>query len=274
MSGLPWLCHVRKQVVLGEPLHPVSGPHTSTDVCPSKTGPPEYKTTVLQGPKTEPQTSGIPDPGPTLYPSLLLSHFLTLKMSVLEENPGMKMDCEDWERYEPQCSSEDPDRDALEPGPSLTSVSSAHAEIFFVLASRVMSAHENKGSPILLAVSKGELCLYCDKNKGHNKPSLQLKYSPGKAGLAWAVQLEPDPGSVGQRLMPPGSEPAKVAALPAPGELAEEQRLLQELHLALDRALRRPLVLVEHWAAVCNNSSHCEEKPEDYCYRTASDCYN
>uniref|UniRef100_A0A8C2NL01 Interleukin-1 n=1 Tax=Capra hircus TaxID=9925 RepID=A0A8C2NL01_CAPHI len=193
MSGLPWLCHVRKQAVLGEPLHPVSGPHTSTDVCSSKTGP----------------------PGPTLYPSLLLSHFLTLKMSVLEENPGMKMDCEDWERDEPQCSSEDPDRDALEPGPSLTSVSSAHAgprvkpkgpekfiihdgdqkvlvldskilravpdrtyivpEIFFVLASCVKPAHENQGSPILLAVSKGELCLCCDKNKGHNKPSLQLK---------------------------------------------------------------------------------------------------
>uniref|UniRef100_A0A8C2NU81 Interleukin-1 n=1 Tax=Capra hircus TaxID=9925 RepID=A0A8C2NU81_CAPHI len=96
-------------------------------------------------------------------------------MSVLEENPGMKMDCEDWERDEPQCSSEDPDRDALEPGPSLTSVSSAHAEIFFVLASCVKPAHENQGSPILLAVSKGELCLCCDKNKGHNKPSLQLK---------------------------------------------------------------------------------------------------
>ena len=44
--------------------------------------------------------------GPALHPSLLLSHFLTLKMSVLEENPGMKMDCEDWERDEPQCSSE------------------------------------------------------------------------------------------------------------------------------------------------------------------------
>ena len=28
----------------------------------------------------------------------------------------------------------------------------------------------------------------------------------------------------------------------------EEQWLLQELHLALDRVLRRPLVLVEHWA--------------------------
>ena len=29
----------------------------------------------------------------------------------------------------------------------------------------------------------------------------------------------------------------------------EEQRLLQELHLALDRALRRPPVMVEDWAS-------------------------
>ena len=55
--------------------------------------------------------------------------------------------------------------------------------------------------------------------------------------------------------MPPGSEPAKVTALPPLGGLAEEQRLLQELHLALDRALRRPLVLVEHWAAGTSLSS-------------------
>ena len=47
-------------------------------------------------------------------------------------------------------------------------------EIFFVLASCVKSAYENKGSPIFLAVSKGQLCLCCDTNKGH-KPSLQLK---------------------------------------------------------------------------------------------------
>ena len=40
MSGLPWLCHMRKQAVPGEPVHPVSGPHMSTDVCSSKTGPP------------------------------------------------------------------------------------------------------------------------------------------------------------------------------------------------------------------------------------------
>ena len=42
----------------------------------------------------------------------------------------------------------------------------------------------------------------------------------GEAGIAWAVRLEPDPGSVGQRLLSLGSEPAKVAAagtLPGPG---------------------------------------------------------
>ena len=34
----------------------------------------------------------------------------------------------------------------------------------------------------------------------------------------------------------------------------EEQWLLQELHLALDRALRQPPVLVEHWAAGASSS--------------------
>ena len=71
----------------------------------------------------------------------------------------------------------------------------------------------------------------------------------GEVGIAGAVQLEPDPQSVGQRLLPPGWEPAEVGALRPPGELVEAQRLLQELHLALDQALRRPLVLVEYWAS-------------------------
>ena len=35
----------------------------------------------------------------------------------------------------------------------------------------------------------------------------------------------------------------------------EEQRRLQELHLALDWALRQALVLVEHWAAGTSSSS-------------------
>ena len=41
-----------------------------------------------------------------------------------------------------------------------------------------------------------------------------------------------------------GLEPAETAALRTPGELVEEQRLLQELHLALDWALRLTPVLV------------------------------
>ena len=46
-----------------------------------------------------------------------------------------------------------------------------------------------------------------------------------------------------------------MAALQSPGELAEEQRLLQELYLALDQALRWPPVLVEHWATGMSLSS-------------------
>ena len=46
-----------------------------------------------------------------------------------------------------------------------------------------------------------------------------------------------------------------MAALRSPGELAAEQQLLQELHLALDRALRQPLVPMEHWAVGMSSSS-------------------
>ncbi|XP_045404852.1 interleukin-37 isoform X3 [Lemur catta] len=73
-------------------------------------------------------------------------------MSLLEENSEVKMDSEDRGKDEPWCCSE---------------------ETFFVLASHLSSSHE--GSPILLAVSKGELCLCCKKDKGKSKPSLQLK---------------------------------------------------------------------------------------------------
>ena len=71
----------------------------------------------------------------------------------------------------------------------------------------------------------------------------------------WAVWLELNPRSVGQRLLSPELEHAKMAALRTPGKLAEEQRLLQELHLAPDRALRWPPVLVEHWKAGASLSS-------------------
>ncbi|KAM9212130.1 LOW QUALITY PROTEIN: interleukin-37 [Dugong dugon] len=50
-----------------------------------------------------------------------------------------------------------------------------HPETFFVLASHLRSACEETGSPILLAVSKGELGLCSDKCRGQSRPSLQLK---------------------------------------------------------------------------------------------------
>ena len=77
----------------------------------------------------------------------------------------------------------------------------------------------------------------------------------GEAVIAWTVWLEPDPGSVGQRLLSPGSESAQTAALRTLGKLAEEQRLLEKFHLALGQALRRPLVLVKHWEAGVSLSS-------------------
>ena len=46
-----------------------------------------------------------------------------------------------------------------------------------------------------------------------------------------------------------------MVALLSPGELTEEQRLLQELDLTLDRALRWPLVLVGHWVVGASSSS-------------------
>ncbi|OWK01921.1 hypothetical protein Celaphus_00018970, partial [Cervus elaphus hippelaphus] len=86
-------------------------------------------------------------------------------------------------------------------------------------------------------------------------PSPSCQYSLGEAGIAWAVQLELDRASVGQRLLSPGLEPDEVAALRPVGELVEEQRLLQEIHLAVDQALRQPPVLVEHWGAGTSSSS-------------------
>ncbi|XP_015288882.3 interleukin-37 isoform X1 [Macaca fascicularis] len=119
------------------------------------------------------------------------------------------------EKDEPQCYSEDPAGSPLEPGPSLPSMNFVHTspkvknlnpkkfsihdqdhkvlvvdsgnliavpdknyirpEIFFALASSLSSASAEKGSPILLGVSKGEFCLSCDKDKGQSHPSLQLK---------------------------------------------------------------------------------------------------
>ena len=62
-------------------------------------------------------------------------------------------------------------------------------------------------------------------------------------------------GGIDQRSPLLALEPAETAALQIPRELVEEQWLLQELHLALDWAVRRPLVLVEHWEAGVSLSS-------------------
>uniref|UniRef100_A0A2I3HKJ9 Interleukin-1 n=1 Tax=Nomascus leucogenys TaxID=61853 RepID=A0A2I3HKJ9_NOMLE len=96
-------------------------------------------------------------------------------MSFVGENSGVKMGSEDWEKDEPQCCLEDPAGSPLEPGPSLPATNFVHTKIFFALASSLSSASAEKGSPILLGVSKGEFCLYCDKDKGQSHPSLQLK---------------------------------------------------------------------------------------------------
>ena len=63
------------------------------------------------------------------------------------------------------------------------------------------------------------------------------------------VQLRWNSGGIDQRSPLLGLEPAETAALRTPGELVEEQGLLQELHLAPDWAVRQPPVLVEHWEA-------------------------
>ncbi|XP_039707577.1 interleukin-37 isoform X2 [Pteropus medius] len=74
-------------------------------------------------------------------------------MSFLEESPAVRTGSEGWEGAELQGSS---------------------GETFFVLASHLSSACEN-GSPILLAVADGELCLCCEQDKSADQPSLQLK---------------------------------------------------------------------------------------------------
>ena len=56
-----------------------------------------------------------------------------------------------------------------------------------------------------------------------------------------------------------GLESAETVALRTPGELVEEQWLLRELHVALDWAVRRSPVLVEHWEAGASLSSMGEE---------------
>ncbi|XP_021567514.1 interleukin-37 isoform X2 [Carlito syrichta] len=110
------------------------------------------------------------------------------------ENSGVKMNSEDWEKDEFQCCSGGSKLKCKEPKKfnlhaqfqqvlvldcgilkAVPDRKHIHPEIFFVLASHLPPAPKEKGSPIFLAVSKGELCLYCDKDKGKGHPSLQLK---------------------------------------------------------------------------------------------------
>ena len=55
-----------------------------------------------------------------------------------------------------------------------------------------------------------------------------LSVLTGRGGYSVGGWLEPDPGSAGQRLLSPGSEPDEVAALRPRGQLEEEQWLLQD----------------------------------------------
>ena len=83
-------------------------------------------------------------------------------------------------------------------------------------------------------------------------PSPSCQYSLGEAGIAWAVWLEPDPGSVGQRCH---SVTCRGGGSMTSGRARRGAAAAAGLHLALDRALRRPPVLVEHWAAGASSSS-------------------
>ncbi|XP_069869397.1 interleukin-37 [Dipodomys merriami] len=131
-------------------------------------------------------------------------------MSALEESE-VKMDSQDWKEDDSQCSSEgsklkakEPEKYSIHDGDHKVFVldegtlkaipmkSYILPEIFFVLASRLESATVEKGNPIFLAVSKGEFCLYCNKDKGKRKPSLQLKKKQLKS-LAGQKELAQKP---------------------------------------------------------------------------------
>ena len=104
-------------------------------------------------------------------------------------------------------------------------------------------------------------------NSNVSLPLLSVLTGRGRYSLGGSAGA--DPGSVGQRLLSPA---AQTAALRPPGELAEEQRLLQELHLALDQALRRPPVLVKHWEAgeslysIGEGSGHPRPNPVEFLF--------
>nr|KAF6267267.1 interleukin 37 [Myotis myotis] len=135
-------------------------------------------------------------------------------MSFQEQSAGAQVDSADGEGAGAQGSTEDPAQGTLEPGLRPPSLSLATAdprvkypepqkfslhdrdhkvlvlncgtliavhkksytrpETFYVLAS-TLSSEGNKGNPVFLAVSGGELCLYCEMDKKKGRPALQLK---------------------------------------------------------------------------------------------------
>ena len=92
----------------------------------------------------------------------------------------------------------------------------------------------------------------------------------GRGGYNLGGTAEVEFWGVDQRSPLLGLEPTETVALRTLGGLVEEQWLLQELHLALDWALRRPPVLVEHWEAGASlssmgeGSSHPRPNPEEF----------
>ncbi|CAI9156778.1 unnamed protein product [Rangifer tarandus platyrhynchus] len=80
----------------------------------------------------------------------------------------------------------------------------------------------------------------------------QLEGLTGRGGYHLGGPAEWNSGGVDQRSPSLGLEPVKTAALRTRGELVEEQRLLQELPLALDGALRR----LQAWGSTGRQARH------------------
>lgn len=98
----------------------------------------------------------------------------------------------------------------------------------FLLLKDGLSLSRISEVPLCSPLSIFWVCVVCSLHPRMMDPRDNTCNFKGEAGIAWAVQLEQDPGSVGQRLLSPGSEPAEMAALRPRGELAEEQWLLQD----------------------------------------------
>lgn len=102
-------------------------------------------------------------------------------------------------------------------------------ETFYISAARLQS-ESGKRNPIFLAVSGGNLCLYCEMDKKKGRPALQLKVSAhshpascplshpkgeGQAGSAprSPLYLSPGPGPQDPPSRPPGKPARELLAL-------------------------------------------------------------